>query len=351
MPHWQRMESQTGSGALADSPPAPDFAAFAREADAADLAPSSPPSTSADSSPAPVGDTPASDAGAADSPPAKPVDKPAKNLQTRTEQVTAEVAELQEKLRLRKALREELDAIGRSEPAKPASDPAAPAPKATWERYKHLPDAPKPEQFDVYEDYLDARAEFIVEKHTEARERHAAADRESRERVKGTETKIAAFTERVVQAREADPEFDAKVDSGLLKIIPAFSLLKGEPVQPANVLLQEIVTSEAATALLLHFSTPEGHAEWQRLAKLAYEDSPAAMIRAFGRTEARFLSTEKAAAAPAPAKPFTSAPAPPRVMGKEPPASPDRAAAATRSGSYRDYEAAANAADLAVRRR
>lgn len=345
------MDLQTGTGAPAASPTAPDFAAFSKEADARDLESFSPSPTNADPSPAPVGDTPASqDAGAADSPPAKPVDKP-KNLQTRTEQVNADVEQLQEKLRLRKALREELDALGRTEPAKPASDPAAPAPKATWERYKHLPDAPKPDNFDSYEDYLDARAEFIVEKHTEARERHAAAERASNERVKGTETKITAFTERVVKAREADPEFDAKIDPGLLKIVPAFSLLKGEPVQPANVLLQEIVTSEAATALLVHFSTPDGHAEWQAMAKLAYEDSPAAMLRAFGRTEARFLSTEKPAAAVAAAKPFTSAPAPPTVLGKEPAASPDRAKAAMRTGNYRDYEAAADAADLAVRRR
>lgn len=345
-----RMETATpGPGdTSAAPPPAPDFATYEREATARDLGRSTP-TTTADPSPAPAEGAASATADRADSPPAPPDDKKPKNLQTRTEQINREVADLQEKIRLRKALREELATLDpRPQPAQPASDPARPKPQS-WERYKTLPGAPKPDDFPVYEDYLDARAEFIADQRYEERERRATADRESQGRVEADTKRISTFTERITKAREADPDFDGKVHPYLLtELVPAFALPPGTPWKPANVLLQEIVDSQASAALLLHFSTPDGQKQWQELVTAAQE-SPAAMIRGFGRIEARFLSDGTAAEPKAPAKPVTSAPDPPTVLGTRPPQQADRAAAAVSAGDYSAYERQRIAADLARR--
>lgn len=347
------VEAQPGSGVTADSPAAPDFTTYARDADARDLgrastAPDTSTGADAASPTAQPGDQAAStDAHAADSASAKPDSPKPRNLQTRKEQIETEIADLRAKLDLRRALRDELATLDRSkaEPA-PESRPAKPT-TAEWQRYRLHPDAPKTEDFDTYEDFVAAQATFIADKRYEEREARAKLDAESRERVGSVQRTIQTFKDRIKAAREADPEFDAKVDPGLLEIVPAFALRVNEPVRPANVLLQSCVESDAASALLLHFSTPEGQKEW---AELTSQATPAAMLRAFGRVEARFLSGSAAGDVP-PAKPVTTAPAPPVILGMKPPASPDRVRAAVAAGDYRAYEAAADAADLAVRRR
>lgn len=345
------MDTQTtGPGVPADSPPAPDFSTFEREANALDLGQKPSPTPPAESSPAPVAEGAApAEAGRADSPPAPPDDKKPKNLQTRRDQVDAEVAALREQLRVAKALRDELAHVRqRPQPDQPVSDPARSQPKS-WERYKQFPDAPKAENFDSYEDYLDARAEFIADRRFEDRARQSETERRTQEHADATTRRITGFTEKLAKARESDAAFDSKVNPYLLQeVVPAFALRPGEPVTPANVLLQEIVDSPVSAELLVYLSTPEGIEAWNAAVKA---DSPAATIRAFGRIEARFLSGGKAAEAPAPAKPVTSAPAPPTTLGEKPPQSPDRARAALAAGDYSAYEAAADAADLAVPRR
>jgi hypothetical protein len=158
-----------------------------------------------------------------------------------------------------------------------------------------------------------------------------------------TQETITGFHDRLKAAREKDPEFDTKIDPGLLEIVPAFALRPGESLGPANVLLQECVKSEAAPDLLAYFSTQEGQAAWQRVVTAP---TPAEMLKRFGRIEARFLS-DGSPAAPAAAIPVSSAPPPPTTLGKRPPSAPDRAGAAVSAGDFSAYEAAQNAADLA----
>lgn len=345
------MDAQPGPGdSPAASPPAPDFTAYAREADSRDLGRSTSPGAPADSPSAqPDGQVVSTETSpAAASEPAKPTDdKKPHNLQTRLTQLDAENAQLQERLKLRKALREELRTLERPEPARPASDPAAPPPQKTWERYKHLPGAPKVDDFDAYEDYLDARAEFIADQRHADRTQREQLDTSSRARMDATEKTIQGFHERLAQARTADPAYDSKIHAGLLDIPPAFTLPPQE-VRAANVLVQEIVGSDASSALLVHFSTPEGQQEW---AALMQAPTPAAMVRHFGRIEQRFLSSGPSSSAAPAAKTVTSAPAPPTTLGTKPPASADRLGAAVTAGDFLAYQAAADAADLAVRRR
>jgi hypothetical protein len=336
------MDTPDSGASPAASPTAPDFLAFSAAADAADLG-------HAPDSGAPSDASPASEPAAQAAPDAgvKAPDKPAKNAKTRTEQLDTEITDLREKLRIRAALREELQQTAHPADDPPASEPAQPT-RAEWQRYRQHPDAPKVEDFDAYEDFVAAQSVFVADQRFEERQRAHAADQRSRERLTETEQTISTFRERAQAARDADPEFDQKVDPGLMELVPAFALRPHEPVRPANVLMQECVKSDAAPALLLHFSTPEGQKDWQRIAAAA---TPAEMLKAFGRVEARFLSDGPPAAARAAASLVSSAPEPPTTLGRRPPASPDRAGAAIKAGDFGAYQAAADAADLAVRRR
>lgn len=344
------MDTTPGTGATsAESPTAPSFSDYEQAANAADLG-SSPPSTArADSSPAPSGDQSAStDASTqAASETAPPADKPRPNLTTRKQQVDAEVAELKEQIRVAKALREELAFHRQPTDDKRAASSPAPAPtEADHARYQKHPAAPKVEDFDSYEEWSTANAVFVAKQMFEDREKSARLDAESRERVGSVQQTITGFSEKLAAARASDPEFDEKIDPGLFQLTPAFALAPGVAPRAANVLIQACVESDVSVPLLKHFSTPAGQQEW---AGLAAAPTPAAMLRAFGRIEARFSSDGPTAAQPA--KPFSSAPAPPTTLGSKPPQSPDRAAAAIRTGDFRAYQAAADAADLAVRRR
>lgn len=340
----------TGAAAVADSPTAPDFASFSREQDARDVERFSGPTAPAAAHADPAPEAPAAPE-QADSPPADPSPgKPKKNLDSRLQQLDGENAELRERLKTRRLLREELASLERAATTpKPASDPASPPKPQEWQRYKLHPDAPKVEDFEVYEDYLDARSTFIADRRYEERQQRERLDAESSRRAQSLQDKITGFHARLQSAREADPDFESRIDPALLEVEPAFVLRPGEPVRAHNVLAQHVVWSDASMALLTHFSTPEGQQDWQRLVA---SETPADLMLGFGRLEARFLGGVSGPAAPAaPAKPVSTAPPPPTTVGSRASGPVDRKDHAVRNRDYSAYQAAADAEDLAVRRR
>lgn len=341
------MPDQPGVGGTTDSPSTTDYAAYEAAQNAADLGRTTTPDVTPDSSPDPSGkqsaSTDATDRAASET--ATPdKTKPPRNLETRHTEVDEKITELKRKLEIKRELEAQL--ADRQSPAKQtASQPVKPA-EPEWKRYATHPDAPKVENFDTYEEYVDARAVFIADQRHSERETHARRDAESRGRMTETDKTIAGFAERAQKAREADPDFESKIAPGLREIHPAFAMPVGKQPGPANYLLQEVVMSEFSNELMVHFSTDEGRAEWHTLIS---SPNPAAMIRGFGRIEARF---EKSSGTPAEgekpaAKPVTSAPAPPKTLGSKPPVNPDRAGAAVNAGDFSAYAAAADAADLA----
>lgn len=357
------MDLNPGSGAaVAESPTAPDFSTYARDANARDLGrpsttePGEPSASPADSPAAPAAATAAKpDAGSDPAAPGTPKDGAptgsTKNAKTRTAELDEEIRGIQERLKIRRQLREEEAALSRGTSAahaQPGSAPAADkAPTAAeWERFTRLPDAPKVEQFAEYEQFVAAQAAFVAGKVFEDRSARAQRDSESRARVESVQTTIRAFNERYQAAIAADPTLESKIDPRVLEVTPAFALAPNEPVGPHNLLAQAIVESEAAPALLAHYSTDEGRAEWGRIVKAG---TPTAMIREF----LDLLHTARAgsgAGASAPAVSVTSAPEPPTVLGKKPAAPADRVGAAVAKGDVRAYMAAATAADLARRK-
>ena len=339
------MDNAPDSGAVvAESPTAPDFAAFEREQNAADLDRYTRPTAPAADRAEPAPDL-------ADPPPADPSPTPPKkNRDTRIAELKGENDELSQQLRTRRMLREELSKLAPPPSNEtPASKPATATQAQDWQRYKGHPDAPQVESFESYEDYLDARAAFIADRRFEDRERTARLDTESKQRAQSLQDRITGFHDRLQSARESDPDFEETLNPELLKVEPAFALPHGTPIRAHNVLAQHLVRSDASTALLTHFSTPEGQQDW---ARLCASETPADLMLGFGRLEARFLGDVPAKAAPAaPAKPVSTAPPPPTTVGSRASGPIDRADKAVRDRDYSAYEAAADAEDLAVRRR
>lgn len=347
------MEAPNTDAAVAESSPAPDFQTYRQEADAAELAGRSP-SLGEQSAGAPTAQ-PAEQAVSTETQrdaASETADPPKKgaHLKARLSDLEAEKARLQEELRTVKLLRQELAAMRQpaADTTKPGSDPAPQQPtKAEWKRYTLHPDAPKVEDFDAYEDFTAAQSAFVIGRVLEERQEQARLDAESSRRVQEDVGKIEALKGRLAKAREADPEFDQKVDPGLMQLTPRFALAPGEAPRPANVLIEEIVTSDAAAELLVYFSTPDGQREW---GNLIASKTPAALMRAFGRVEARFLGGSRAEPAKPAAAHVTGAPEPPTILGRQP-AAADRVKSAAEKGDFASYKAAADAAELAKLRR
>jgi hypothetical protein len=330
-----------------DSPPVtgPTFADYAKRADALDVGKPTEATTPADSPSAPSGDQSASTDATPDaaSEPAKPAEPPKKNLQTRTEQVNQEIADLQERLRLRKALREELAALDAKAHDKPASEPA---PQSEWERFAKNPKAPHPSQFEQYEDYVAAMGVFIAREtlaeHTQQQERTSKQQQARSEIDKLVEQARTDLEEYA----KTDPDFQSKVNPQLLAITPAFMVPKGEPLGPHNALAEEMFRSSVKAQLLMHFSTPEGQKDWADLCQMP----PTQMLRHFGRIEGRFEKRDEPAAPVAPPKTVTSAPNPPTTLGRKPAEPTDPVTRAWKSGDFRAYKREADAREVAALR-
>lgn len=258
----------------------------------------------------------------ADSTPAKPAEQavstdtkdpvaasePAKKgAEARTKELDADITELREKLRIRAALREELNRpAAPPADAKPAASSPAPAAETFPEFAEYLAQHPEAS----LESYIDARADFRDAQRSKA----AAADADKRTR----ET----------QHQELAASFGRKVDAALKEIpdFKAVALDAPTDVIPGSFLDAWILDSDLGARVLYHVQKTPGEA--RRLMALPIT----AQAKELSALEATF-------AKPAP-KTITSAPEPPVVLGHKPadPADPITAAVAT--GDQRAYEQA-----------
>lgn len=297
---------------------------------------------SADTSSAQPADQAAATA-ALDTTPASEPGKPAKEkgAKARTAELDAEIAEMRDRLRIRAALREEL---ARSEPpqTKPAaSSPAAEPTTAEYERFLAMPDAPKEENFDSYAKFTAAMGVFITDQRWQEHQTRQQAETSFHATVDTVRKTGEAAQARLTEFAKADPDFASKVNPGLLNVEPAtMRRLRGEAIGPQHVLAEEIAKSEHVGPLLIHFSTPEGQQDWDRLMR-----NPSDLQRAFGRLEARFDSAS--ASTPAP-KYVSSAAAPPTVLGQRPADTSDPVDAAIKRKDPEAYAREQNKRELAA---
>jgi hypothetical protein len=147
------------------------------------------------------------------------------------------------------------------------------------------------------------------------------------------QTLTQTYQSRVADATKADPKFwDGVTFDPRIDVHPANRMPAGAEITAANVIAQEILTSEAPAPLLKYLNT---HPE--ELNRLLASPHPGAVARAIGRIEASLSLT---APQPAPAgDPVSLAPKPtPDLIGKKPAQPADELADAIKSGDFARYK-------------
>lgn len=215
----------------------------------------------------------------ADSEPAKPAKT--KGLEARSTQVDQQIADLKRKLEIKQELERQLSQQTRPPDAKPAESSPAET-KKSWEQYRNLPDAPKQTDFESYDDYLDARAEFIADKRYEAREQAAVAAAKQHQEVQQYQTRVQTAQKRVQAYREKHPE--AMPNETLASIPPISQLPPGAPVRPEHFVMEQVIDSDLPGELLMHFT------EHPDVFESLLTMRPEAIVRHIGKLEAALSS-------------------------------------------------------------
>lgn len=273
--------------------------------------------------------------------PGTPSKEPGKGVEKRKAQLSAEIQELQEQLRVRAQLRQELQNydIAPAKKDEPPASSAAPAiPKfpefAQWVDLSGNANA-------TYEDYIDARTDFRNAAHERIRQQHQQAQARQAE----TTERVTTYQQRMSQAEEADPEFWNKIRPEIKQLRPLAVLQPGEMPTMQTILAEGIVRSELAPQLLLHLS--EHPDEFSRLSKIT---DPFAIPKEIGKLEATLGSPVVPATVPPPPKTVTDAPAPPPTLTPKAQAPVDEALAALHAGDFTRYRSVMNAREAAARR-
>jgi hypothetical protein len=145
---------------------------------------------------------------------------------------------------------------------------------------------PQQDQFNTWEEYSRAVTRWEVRQGiSEEVQKLTAKQREEQEegrKLEAVKTKAQEFYGRLDEALQADPEFYNRVDPALVQGTPTFLLPEGQPPSAESDVMQAIVDSEHAAALLLHLS--EHPDEMDKLRALPDTFS---VFRAMGRLEAR----------------------------------------------------------------
>lgn len=274
--------------------------------------------------------------------PAKPKGK---GVKERNAELDAEITQLNERLRLRKEIQRELAALERTPQPKPdARADSSPAvdKKAEAARFRAMPDAPKVEDYDTYDDWAIEMAGFVADKKLEERDTRSKQETAQRHEEQRFTEKANKASERFNAYVEKNPAAKDRISPELLAIVPISQLRPGEAIGPQNFIAEQIFESDFTGELADHFSTDAGVQDFQRLMRL----SPDAILREIGRLEARL---DSGAARPSTKSPKTisTAPDPAETLGRRPAAGLDPVESALFSGDPVAYQDEMNRRDWA----
>lgn len=289
--------------------PARDFTSFEAEALARDSGrPQIAPKPADSAAAKPVDQVASTDA--VDKPASEPGKPKEKGAKARSAELDAEIVEMREKLRIRAVLKEEL-ARGDAKPAESSPAPPKATSKAS-ERYKAMPDAPKLDEYQTYEDWSVDMADFAATKRLEEYSQQQRHEYESG------------------KFQEAHTKFDAKG----VEAFPDFREVLTAAAQSGRQ-WPEYVTK----AVLTH---EQGHAIAYALAQA--KDDHALYARLADPVEAGMVIGEILAQQKPPSlKPVTRisrAPDPPQTLGTRPNDKGDPMRAALANDDFSSFEAA-----------
>lgn len=145
---------------------------------------------------------------------------------------------------------------------------------------------PTREQFESYEEYLEARAAYRAEKTLDARLKALEQSR----------------TEEAMRARQYETQraWESKVAEAAQKMSDFADVVRSSDAPTTPAMTQAIIESEAGPQILYHLA--KNPAEAVRIASL----SPASQAREIGKLEDRVTRPAKASSAPEPIKPVGS---------------------------------------------
>lgn len=282
--------------------------------------------------------------------PASEAGKPkGEKLKARLVELDAENAALSERLRTRKALREEL--AGYELTPKPgAKDPASPA-AGTLAETVQRPDTRQPmlTSADFFQKHPEADLgdySLYVTRYDRATEAVESRQREQKAKQFEALTKRHdSFAERLKTASTADPKFWESVTPEItaLKTV-AMARSEGLDVFVDNFIADELMDSKVGPQLMLHLS-----ANPEDLKTLREAEDPDDLKRRVGRLEGR-LGTAKEPDPPLkPKKVVSDAPLPGTTLGRKPAASTDGLVSAVNGDNFSAFRAEKQARALAAR--
>jgi len=213
-----------------------------------------------------------------------------------TEAVKSAIAKQREAERRADAAESRVQALSAPAPDPQPTPEPEPQP-ATWSRFKTMPGVPTVDQFQSYEDYSMALAEFVSDtKRTE----HDAAQRDAYEQqqiAQQQQVQLDRWSKTLDEARQHDPKFDETLNLDTPMSLPMQHLAMESP---------------QGIEILKWLSAHPDDA--QRLSTL----HPAETYREMGKLEAR-LEAASSTGSSGPARVVSSAKAPIKPLGTSPP--------------------------------
>lgn len=256
--------------------------------------------------------------------------KKGKGLDSRKQQLQAEIAEMNELLRTRAEVRRQLDALD-AKPKQDAKEGSSPdgkvTPEQAYAKYANDPGAPDPENFSDLREWGAAMSAFVAEKVAEekfgqlfdARAQESAAASQQQQEL----TEAAEVAEQRITADEAVvPDWRERMDPRFAAIPPSRLLPAGAKDSPQSFAKDQIMfESEHPAQLAVFYSDEANMAKLMRMSNGRPTATPQSIMRDIAYQDASFRSpgSRAGAQAAAPAvKTFTKAPNPPTNLGRKP---------------------------------
>lgn len=143
--------------------------------------------------------------------------------------------------------RELEERLARLEAGQPRLAPAAAKAEAPGD------DRPKPDQFENYEEYVEALTEHKMEQRIKRLSAEASEYQKQQAQVNQIAERVDGFLQKVSKT----PDVIERVDPRLAAFEPSFTLPPGTPMGPSNVIADEIISSEIAPELLMYLTEHE----------------------------------------------------------------------------------------------
>lgn len=212
----------------------------------------------------------------------------------------------------------------------------APPAKAEPEPARKPNGKPSPDQFQTYEEYVEALTDHKMEERLKRLTEQAEEQRIVKARVDEISGKLDSFRKRIT------PDVLERVDPRLLNLKPSFEMAPGEHLGPENALADELIESEVGPQMMLYLTQNEAE-----VVSLFKSPNRLAFAKAFARLEAK-LGGQATPEAPQPPPRETYSQAKPPVRPVTPSAVGDEDVDGIED--FDEYVKKANARDSRARR-